>query len=457
MAINPLDKVMEQIANFTPDDDDASGITLKNAFTYSVAADAIKDMRAQKNAETNMAMALEAGITSSSVDTSNQMALNTQQSQLGSIQRGEEYDYQSQFAADQANRQLNQTAMEGTINENLAQIQAKSDRHAATASADAAKASARAQAEATKESARIQAQNALKQTIANNTTQLQMTTDQLKNNLDSIDRQTSGNIALQGVKDDGEFERLQEANKAASTQIEQQGDIKKDLQDTVGDQQLAQLTTQTASDQAIQELKGEQSYQELVTGGAIQTQMQDIKGEQALEQLDKSGLNEQELQRIRDSGALRQIGAQGNEAVRQITEKGEIDKTMLGTKGEQALAQITGQGDEAVRQITTKGEIDERMLGTKGKQALEQITGQGDQAVRQITAKGEIDERMLGTKGTQEMDQLKAQGFLDERMQELKGQQAIGQIQETSSQGRKTERDREQSQSKYARSLAGMF
>lgn len=292
--------IMDKFYNWKPKDDDIAGQQLKNTFQGDFIQTVLNNQMSKDLAYTNAEIATGQMTTAAALELANQTAIMADEHKYGQIKMGAEYDYQSKFATDEANRKLkemshgadlmqNQTKLEGEENRlNLAQ-QGVNDLNLQDS----------------------KNQGALKQIDAQGNVEKKLQEMKGKNMLDQLKEQGINDQALQELKNSG-----------ALDQIAEQGDVEK----------------------ALQNLKNSGAIDQIGASGA-----------EALKQIKAQGYLDQELQNIKGKQAIDQIGAQGDVDVKKIGAQGDIDKSMLNTKGKQALEQIGAQGGVDLSKIKETG------------------------------------------------------------------------------------------------------
>ena len=341
-----FDSIMKEFYSWKPAADDAAGQAMKNTFQGDFIQTVLNNQMSKDLAFTNAGIATGQMTTAAALELANQKAVMKDEHAYGQLKMGAEYQYQSKFAVDEANRDLNKLSHTATLQQNQTKLEGEENR------------------------LNIDAQGR---------NDLDLQGEKNKGALDQINSQGNIDKQLQGIKGEQAIEQLKEAgineqalqelkNAGVIEQIMEQGDVDKAIQamkekgalDQIGAQgieALKQIESQGFLDNELQKLKGEQATEQIDAQGQVDKDLQGMKGEQAIEQLKQSGLNDQQIQKLKDQGALDQIDAQGG-----------IDKWMQSEKGSQALAQIGAQGS-----------IDKDLQGMKGDQAMGQIKETGRQ------------------------------------------------------------------------------
>ena len=172
-----------------------------------------------------------------------------------------------------------------------------------------------------------------------------------------------------------------------------------------------------------------------------------LKGAEALKQIEleltKAGFNERELQLLKDDGAIRQIA-----------EQGRVDEILLETGGieDRKLQELVDSG-ALIRlnaELRNKSEIQEMVGDQAMAQLKEELRGVGineqtlqglktSGALAQIIEQGNVDDKLLKTGGVEDrllqglvdsgaLERLKTEIDSNEFIQDMKGRQALEQI-----------------------------
>ena len=102
-----FNSIMEQFYNWKPADDDAAGQQLKNTFQGDFIQTVLNNQMAKDLAYTNAEVATGQMKTAAQLELANQTQIMKDEFDYGMQKMGAEYDYQSKFATDEANRELN--------------------------------------------------------------------------------------------------------------------------------------------------------------------------------------------------------------------------------------------------------------------------------------------------------------------------------------------------------------
>lgn len=120
--------IMNQFYNWTPDGDDTAGQALKNTFLADNVQSVLNNQMAKDLAYTNAEIATGQMATAAQLELANQTKIMDNEFKYGMEKMGAEYDYQSRFATDEANRKLNQTAMEGDVQQGQTKVEGAQQR-----------------------------------------------------------------------------------------------------------------------------------------------------------------------------------------------------------------------------------------------------------------------------------------------------------------------------------------
>ena len=114
-----FNSIMEQFYNWKPDkraEDDVAGQQLKNTFQGDFIQTVLNNQMAKDLAYTNAEVATGQMKTAAQLELANQSQIMKDEFDYGMQKMGAEYDYQSKFATDEANRELNKMgALQGLI------------------------------------------------------------------------------------------------------------------------------------------------------------------------------------------------------------------------------------------------------------------------------------------------------------------------------------------------------
>ena len=110
----------------TKDDPDAAA--MKNAFQGNAIQSVFDTQQAKELAYANQEIASNAMNQASNLEQRNMAQIMKNEFAYGMTKMGQEYDFQSRFAVDEANRTLNQTAMQGDVDMNKLSNQASESR-----------------------------------------------------------------------------------------------------------------------------------------------------------------------------------------------------------------------------------------------------------------------------------------------------------------------------------------
>ena len=110
----------------TKDDPDAAA--MKNAFQGNAIQSVFDTQQAKELAYANQEIASNAMNQASSLEQRNMAQVMKDEFVYGMTKMGQEYDFQSRFAVDEANRTLNQTAMQGNVDMNKTTNEYSEDR-----------------------------------------------------------------------------------------------------------------------------------------------------------------------------------------------------------------------------------------------------------------------------------------------------------------------------------------
>ena len=328
-----FDSIMKEFYDWKPADDDVAGQALKNTFQGDFIQTVLNNQMSKDLAYTNAEIATGQMTQAAMLELANQTAIMADEHKYGQLKMGAEYEYQSKFATDEANRELNKLSHTADLQQNQTKLEGDQNR----LNIDA------------------QGRNEIKLQDQKN-----------KGALDQINSQGNIDQKLQGIKGEQALEQLKASgindqalqelkNSGAVDQIMEQGDVDKAIQslkekgmlDQIGAQgveALKQIESQGYLDNQLQKMKGEQATDQIKAQGGVDKDLQGMKGDQALSQIGAQGALDNAMQKLKGEQAIGQIGAQG-----------QVDKDLQGMKGDQAINQIGAQGSVDLSKIKETG------------------------------------------------------------------------------------------------------
>jgi hypothetical protein len=173
-----------------------------------------------------------------------------------------------------------------------------------------------------------------------------------------------------------------------------------------GQQQIEQISTQAAADEALQASKYgfENTLQTdrygLETG--LQTGLQVLRGTQETANIGQRGDIDKDLQTDADAAAADRLDTQGDQSIAQIDAKGLIDKGLQSDADTAAATRLATQGTQSIAQIDAKGLIDKGLQSDADTAAAARLTTQGTQSIAQIEAQGAENIELEGIRNTNE-------------------------------------------------------
>ena len=119
--------VMKQFYEWEPskgkDDNDMSGIQMKRTFQGNMLQSVLDNQMAKDLAYTNQEIATGAMTTAAQLELANQSAIMGDEFTYGMQKMGAEYDMQSRFATDEANRELNRMGAGADLQQNQTKLE----------------------------------------------------------------------------------------------------------------------------------------------------------------------------------------------------------------------------------------------------------------------------------------------------------------------------------------------
>ena len=286
-----FDSIMKGFYDWKPKDDDVAGQALKNTFQGDFIQTVLNNQMSKDLAYTNAEIATGQMSQAAMLELANQTAIMADEHKYGQLKMGAEYEYQSKFATDESNRELNKLSHTADLQQNQTKLEGDQNR------------------------LNIEAQG-------RNDVVLQ---DQKnKGALDQINSQGNIDQKLQGIKGEQALEQLKESgindqalqelkNSGAIDQIAQQGDVDKAIQGMKEKGQLDQIGAQ-----------GVEAIKQIESQGYLDNQLQKLKGEQADQQIKSQG--DVDLSKIKETGNQERQGMM--QATEEDTKKQKRDSGM---------------------------------------------------------------------------------------------------------------------------------
>jgi hypothetical protein len=120
--------ILKKFYEWTPDGDDTAGQALKNTFLADNVQTVMNNQMAKDLAYTNAEIATGQMTDAAKLELANTSLIMEDEFNYGMQKMGSEYDYQSKFAVDEANRNLNAEAQKGDIQQNQTRLEGKENR-----------------------------------------------------------------------------------------------------------------------------------------------------------------------------------------------------------------------------------------------------------------------------------------------------------------------------------------
>ena len=330
--------LLNDFYNWEPDPKDEAGRQTKRTFQANMIDKVANNELAVALARENQSIAAGAMKDAASLELANQKEIMADESAYGLTKMGAEYDYQSQFAKDEANRQnindalradlqKNQTKLEGTENRLNIQQQGREDR--------------------------------LLQGDA----------------LDSQERQQLLQLDSEEFRQEQQIqnEQLQQQKNIDSTELQQGKELENRLQQIkdTGDQERQNINTQGNVDQKLQQMAQDAAIDQIKETGSQTRDTDTNRIKETGSQTRATDTNRiEELQKYADEFLAK---VQGDESRKNIRETGSEERKSITTRGEQDRLTQSDSLASQERQIGLSGEQDRLSIGEQGKQQRENM------------------------------------------------------------------------------------
>ena len=120
--------IMKQFYDWKPAEDDTAGQALKNTFLADNVQTVLNNQMAKDLAYTNAEIAEGQMSSAAKLELANTRIVRKDDHDYGMQKMGAEYDFQSKFAVDEANRALNAEAQKGDIAQNQTKLEGQENR-----------------------------------------------------------------------------------------------------------------------------------------------------------------------------------------------------------------------------------------------------------------------------------------------------------------------------------------
>jgi len=306
--------VMKQFYEWEPstgeDDNDMSGIQMKRTFQGNMLQSVLDNQMAKDLAYTNQEIATGAMTTAAQLELANQSAVMDQEFTLGMQKMGAEYDMQSRFATDEANRELNRMGAGADLQQNQTKLEGAQNR------------------------LNIEAQGREEQA-------LQKQRDQ--GALAQIDSQ--GNVDLSKIIKQGTQDR---ANIVA------QGNVDQSKIAAQGNEDRLSIGAQGAENRKAISAQGSQDRKNISAQGDVDINKIGAQGDVDISKIGAQGAIDKQMQRVAGKQAVQQQRVGGQETRKNIGAQGFADRALERVKGSQTRKNMQQQtieeGNTANRQ-----------------------------------------------------------------------------------------------------------
>ncbi len=120
--------ILKEFYEWKPDPEDKAAVAQKQAFLADNVQSVLNNMMAKDLAYSNAEVASGQMSTAAKLESANQSIARKEDHDYGMQRMGAEYDYQSQFAVDEANRALNAASQAGDIAQNQTKLEGSENR-----------------------------------------------------------------------------------------------------------------------------------------------------------------------------------------------------------------------------------------------------------------------------------------------------------------------------------------
>lgn len=120
--------IMDKFYKWEPDGDDTAGQALKNTFMADNVQTVLNNQMSKDLAYTNAEIATGQMTDAAKLELANTSIIMKDEFDYGMQKMGAEYDYQSKFAVDEANRSLNAEAQKGDIQQGQTKLEGEENR-----------------------------------------------------------------------------------------------------------------------------------------------------------------------------------------------------------------------------------------------------------------------------------------------------------------------------------------
>lgn len=197
---------MKQFYNWQPGADDDEGRAIKNTFMANMVQTGFDSQMAKDLAYHNAHISGQQMQQAADLEMRNKLGLMNDEFNKGMIKMGKEYDYQSRFATDEANRRLNEMSHSGDITQRQTQVQGQVDVAKIAAQGDAEKKVVDAQSAGQVANTKVQGQVDLANLAAQGANKRAEIQEQGKVDTQNIVKQ--GEVDISKIGAAGEQERL---------------------------------------------------------------------------------------------------------------------------------------------------------------------------------------------------------------------------------------------------------
>ena len=249
--------IMNQFYNWTPDEDDTAGQALKNTFLADNVQTVLNNQMAKDLAYSNAEIATGQMTDAAKLELANTSMIMNDEFNYGMQKMGAEYDYQSKFAVDEANRALNAAAQAGDIEQNQTKLEGDENRLNIAAQGREEINQIGAQGQVDKDNINTQGNVDISKIGAQG--QVDQTNIYSQGNVDKANIVAQGGVDVNKIQEQGNVDKanIQAQGGVDVSKIQEQGKVDKSNIGAQGDVDVRKIDAQGYMDQALQKVKGQ--------------------------------------------------------------------------------------------------------------------------------------------------------------------------------------------------------
>ena len=240
--------ILKEFYDYKPDKDDKAAIEQQRAFLADNVQSVLNNQMAKDLAYSNAEIATGQMATAAKLESANQSIARKEDHDYGMQRMGAEYDYQSQFAVDEANRALNAAAQAGDIAQNQTKLEGKENR--LNIAAQGRNEINKIGAQGVVDQANIKAQGNVEVNKIGAQGQVDQANIKAKGDVDKANIAAQGNVDLANIGAQGVVDE---------NNIYAKGNVDKANIAAQGDQEVRKIDAQGFMDQALEKVKGSET------------------------------------------------------------------------------------------------------------------------------------------------------------------------------------------------------